>query len=430
LTGIDWIIGSLNRDARENGGAGAVSQVILALDGRLNEKTLGSALETAGKRFPLIQGRVARDWLNLAPYWKVPRSFRPESIRRRVIELPPEASGEADRLFAEHVNTPLESESQHLSFLLIGMGQERSRLGMVFDHRLFDAYGAEAFLGLIDLAWQGRLEEIAPQVRQTEPAHLDHWGRRFQSGKALGDFLKGLKNKSIGALAPPAAGVPRRVAFIHERLSPEQTVQFIRKAGEEIGVPILLPSAASRAVMALRHVLPSMPLAGAQYLVFTTVNTRTPGREWESLFFNPFSFIPFTADHEPPASVSEMAVGMRGQFFQLMKQGIPAAMQDATALGRICPLWLASKIMQGIGQGRMCTMYFTCLRDSGFPGNSFLGLPVENLIHTPMAFTPPGMNLCMTYFHHSFNIVLSYVEGALSDSAARAILEQFKASLL
>ena len=81
LTGIDWIIGSLNRDARRHGGAGAVSQVILTLNGRLCEKTLNATLELVGGRFPLIQGRVARDWLNLAPYWKVPRSSRAAPTR-------------------------------------------------------------------------------------------------------------------------------------------------------------------------------------------------------------------------------------------------------------------------------------------------------------------------------------------------------------
>jgi hypothetical protein len=86
--------------------------------------------------------------------------------------------------------------------------------------------------------------------------------------------------------------------------------------------------------------------------------------------------------------------------------------------------------MRGIGQGRFCSMYFTCLRESGFPGQSFLGLPVENLIHKPLAFSPPGMNLCITYFHGGFNLVLSYVEGSLSASSANAIMEQFKSSLL
>jgi len=77
----------------------------------------------------------------------------------------------------------------------------------------------------------------------------------------------------------------------------------------------------------------------------------------------------------------------------------------------------------------ICTLYFACLRDTGFPGPTFLGLPVDDLLHTPRAFFPPGLNLCMTWFRGRFNLVLSFVEGALSPAAARAILDQFKSLL-
>jgi len=51
-------------------------------------------------------------------------------------------------------------------------------------------------------------------------------------------------------------------------------------------------------------------------------------------------------------------------------------------------------------------------------------------VHTPLAFAPPGMNLCMTTFAGRFNLVLSYLEGAMDDASARKILERFKASLI
>ena len=115
LTGMDWVIGALHRDACRNGpggsGAGAISQVVLALDGRLDEQKLRSTVEAVGRRLPLIQGRVARDWLNLAPYWKVPRKFRPELLPLRVVDLPANADARADRLLCDHVNTALESEA-------------------------------------------------------------------------------------------------------------------------------------------------------------------------------------------------------------------------------------------------------------------------------------------------------------------------------
>jgi hypothetical protein len=434
LTGMDWVIGALHREACRNGpggsGAGAISQVVLVLDGHLDGQLLRSTIETVGRRLPLIQGRVARDWVNLAPYWKVPRKFRPEWLRLRVLDLPANADALADRSLCDHVNTALKSEAQHLSFLLIRLGSARSRLGMVFDHRLLDAWGAETFLRLLDETWQGRLDEIAPQIRQTEPAQLDHWGRRFTAGRALGGMLAGLRQDETCALSPPAYGASRRVAFVHDCLTGGQSERFIENAGEEIGVPILLPSAAARAVLALRRVMPALPLSGSRHLVFTTLSTRTPGREWESLFFNPFVFLPLVVKDAPEKSPAEHAAALRDQFIEFLRHGMPQAMQDASALGRICPVGPLGDIMRRLGGGRVCTMYLACLRDSGFPNTSFLGLPVENLMHTPLAFSPPGINLCMTWFRGRFNLVLSHIEGSLGPAAAQAILQEFKASLI
>jgi hypothetical protein len=435
LTGMDWVIGALHRDACQGGGgrnrAGALSQIVLSLNGRLDDGALRGILDAVGRRLPLIQGRVARDGINLAPYWKIPRVFRPELLPLRVVELPAAAAAESERLFSEHVNTPLSGDSQHLSFLLVRLGGGgQSRLGMVFDHRLLDAWGAEAFVHLVNEAAQGRLEEAAAPIRQTEPAHLDRWPARFKAGRVLGEMFARLGQEEACALAPPPFGASRRVAFVHDCLSAEESARFLERAEEEIGVPILLPAAAARAVLAVRRALPTMPLPGSRHLVFTTVSTRPPGREREALFFNPFAFLPFVAPtgSVPPAP-AELAAVLRDQFFDLMRREIPQAMQDATALGRICPLGLLGEIMRRVGGGRVCTLYFACLRDSGYAGDTFMGLPVEDLRHTPRAFSPPGLNLCMTWFRDHFNLVLAYVEGSLNAAAAQVILREFKALL-
>ena len=434
LTGMDWVIGALHRDACQSGGgrngAGALSQLVLSLKGRLDEKVLRQIIDAVGRRLPLIQGRVARDWFNFAPYWKVPREFRPELLPLRVVDLPSLSGAEADRLLGDHVNTPLASETRHLSFLLVRVGAEQSRLGMVFDHRLLDAWGAEAFLHLLAEAGHGRLAEAAAPIRRTEPAQLDRWPARFKAGRTLGEMFARLRQEEACALAPPPYGVSRRVAFVHDRLSAGESVRFIERAGDEIGVPILLPAAAARALLAVRRAIPNMALPGSRHLVFTTVSTRPPGKEREALFFNPFAFLPFFAETGPEPAPSELAAALRDQFFDLMRRDIPQAMQDATALGRICPLGLLGDIMRRVGGGRVCTLYFACLRDSGFPGATFLGLPVHDLIHTPRAFSPPGLNLCMTWFRDHFNLVLAYVEGSLSPTAAEAILDAFKSLLL
>ena len=429
LTGIDWIVGAMNHDARKSHGAGAISQAILDLGGRLEEGELRGAIDLVSTRFPLIQGKVARDWFNLAPYWKVPRAS-PAKLPLRVIDLAPQADDQAQLLLTEHVNQPLANETEHLRFLLVRLGDTRSRLGMVFDHRLLDAHGAESVLRLIDLAWRGKLEEVAPKVRVTEPAHLDQWSRRFESGKLLNRMFYKIRKEEVSALAMPKAGAQRPVRFVHASLTKAETDAFVERVAEEISMPIVLPSAAARAVLALRKVLPRMPLAGTQCLLFTTITLRQPQEEWESLFFNPFAFLIFTTPDLPAQGMPQMALDFRDQLFELMRQGVPAAMLEASALGRIFPLPIISRVAREIGKGRLCSLYFACIKETGFNQQSFLGLNVANLVHTPLAFCPPGLNLCMTTFDGRFNLVLAYVEGTLDETQATGIMREFKASLL
>jgi hypothetical protein len=428
LTGIDYVVGALHEVGKKTIGNGAVSQAIIEVTGRLDEAAIRSALQQISNRFPLLHGCFARDWFNLAPYWKVPASSG--EIELKVVDLPSGSGDESDRLLAEHVNEPLNSDRQHLRFLLIRIGNEQSRLGLLFDHRLFDAYGAEAFFRLIDATSQGKLDEIAPLIKTTEPAHLDHWKRRFASGKTLNRLLIQLQQKGVCALPMPKAGVRQKIRFVQEPMTVEQTVRINKKAFEEIGMPILLPSAAARAVAAVQSAVPNPPLAGTQYLLFTSANMRAAGEEWASMFFNHFSFVYFSAPIEEKKTLKEMAIILRDQFFQHIKDKIPVAMQDAAALGRIFPRSMVGKIINSMFKGRMCSFYFACLKESGYPGETFMGLPATNLIHTPLAFAPPGLNLCMTFFAGRFNLVLAYLEGAMDDATAREILAKFKASLI
>jgi hypothetical protein len=428
LTGIDYVVGALHEAAKNSIGNGAISQAIIEVSGRLDEAALRSALQQISNRFPLLHGYFARDWLNLAPYWKVPANGG--TLELQVVDLPSDSIDQADQLLAEHVNQPLESDRQHLRFLLVRIGDEQSKLGLLFDHRLFDAYGAEAFFRLIDTTSQGKLDEIAPLIKTTEPAHLDHWKRRLSSGKALNRLLVQLQKKDVCALAMPAAGARQKIHFVHEPLTVEQSAKINKKAFEEISVPILLPSAAARAVAAVQSAVPNPPLAGTQYLLFTSANMRSPGEEWASMFFNHFSFVYFSAPTEEKKTLREMAIILRDQFFQHIKDKIPFAMQDAAALGRIFPRSIVGKIINSMFKGRMCSFYFACLKESGYPGETFMSLPATNLIHTPLAFAPPGLNLCMTFFAGRFNLVLSYLQGAMDDATAKAILANFKASLI
>jgi hypothetical protein len=427
LTGIDWIVGALDHSAKNTIGLGGFSQAILDVEGPIDQSHLRAALNQISQRIPLINGRVARDWTNLAPYWKTGKSAE---IPLRMCELPEDNAADSERLFDDHINAPFNSRWQHLRCLMVRIGNRRARIGLVFDHRLLDAFGAEGMFRLMDLAWKNQLEEVLPKIKTTEPAHLDHWPRRLKSGQTLNRYLFGLNEKSVCGLNIPSPGLRRRIHFVHDSLTAEESAAIARRAAEEISVPIVLPSAASRAIAAMRQVVPYFPQSGEQCLVFTSTTNRLPGQEWEKLLFNHFSLMAFSTAQNDSRPANEIAVDLRDQLFDQMRSQIPFVMEDAGALGRICPHWIGSRLMNALFSGRFCTFYFACLRETGFAGDSFMGMPVSNLTHKPIAFSPPGLNICMTWFAGHFNLVISYVEGVLSAASARWLMSEFKISLL
>lgn len=430
LTGIDWSLGTLDLMTRRATGIGNLSQVVLELQGRLPPDRLRQILDRLSIRFPLLHGRFARDLLNLAPYWKIPSSSAGHGIPLMVTQLPADAGDSADVVLSQHVNTPFRGPAEHMRFLLIHLGDDCSRLGMVFDHKLLDAFGAETFLHLIHETWRGRLDAIAPRIGQTEPAHLDQWPRRFLGGQTVNRFRVRLSDRKVAGLPMPVRRCPRSVRFVHDSLTPEQADRFTRWAGEECGIPILLPSATARAVLAMRPALAVASTAGSQYLVAVSVDARAPDRKWEDLFFNHLSFLGFSLPTDSTASPAAWTAALRDQFYDQMEQGVPAAFQDATMLTRICPQWLAARIARLPFGGRVCSFYFACLRDMAFNQDTFLDVPLTNLIHAPRVPPPPGLGLGMTVFRGRMNLVFSYLEGVLDDVSARDVLCRFKSLLL
>jgi len=71
LTGIDWVINSIDYSGKSRFGVGNVSQIILELQGEPDGTMLRRSLCDFLRDFPLVNGLPSRG-LNLCPYWKVP----------------------------------------------------------------------------------------------------------------------------------------------------------------------------------------------------------------------------------------------------------------------------------------------------------------------------------------------------------------------
>jgi hypothetical protein len=428
LSGVDWMMGTLDRLGRHSTGLGLHSNFVLDLDGPVSETALADALAKIAARFPMLRGRVARDWLNLIPYWHV-GGARTTPISLRVVRLNENDVDESDRVLANEVNTPFASESEHVRVTLVTLGERRSRVGLVVDHRLFDAYGAETFLRLIDLTAAGKLDEVARQVLTIEPPRAGQWLRRMRLCRVLNRRLFGIGKTPVCSLDIPPKGARRTVKFVHDALDAGQTSGLDALALNETGVPIVLPSVIARAAAAMHATMPQLPLPGEQYTVFTSAGSRSPARAWEQLFFNHFSILMFDAPKSSLASAQDLSIRIRDQLFDAMKTDFAGTIGEVSMLARLFPQRFNTWLGRFPFHGRLCTLYFACLRETGFTQDTFLGARVENLYHKPLAFSPPGVNLCMMLFKGRFNLVLSYVDGVMTDGQASEMMARFKTSL-
>ena len=73
LSGSDWVINTLDYMMKAVTSSGNICQVVLILNAPLPEQTVRNRLNHFVKQFPVLQGRVARDF-KLTPYWKIPAS--------------------------------------------------------------------------------------------------------------------------------------------------------------------------------------------------------------------------------------------------------------------------------------------------------------------------------------------------------------------
>ena len=83
-------------------------------------------------------------------------------------------------LLGKCVNRPFKDDGEHLAFHFINIKNQKSCLAMTFDHRLFDARGAENFLGLFQQYLQSdNGPAISAGVPSAAPAYLRNGQRNF-----------------------------------------------------------------------------------------------------------------------------------------------------------------------------------------------------------------------------------------------------------
>jgi hypothetical protein len=426
LTGMDWVIGALNEISRRTTGGTNASQIVIELDGPFDAERFRSAITDFGRKFPVLGGIIGRDW-NFAPCWKMPR---PGSAPAVAVEI--ETVAEADILAAltRSANAPFPGRRDHLVFRVFLTGGPRHFVAMQFDHCLFDAHGAEAFLELFHRSYRG--EDCSARlagISLTEPAHLCNWMRKFEAGKLLVRKVRSFTDAALVIFQRKGKLRGRAFRFAVLKFDEQETQAITDRAYREAGFLMFMPYALTAVVQALDAVRRRNGIAGNDYLVSVSVDLRTPDTAAAKMFFNHVSFLFFRVPVAAAGDRRQALDAVRTQMYEQIKSGFPQAMAESSMLMRIVPMSVLGRLMLKPLRGEFASLGFTCIGKGGYACPEFMEARVANLFHMPLVPAPPGLGLVVNHTGKRMNVTLSYLDGMFSDEDIRNIKDDLRRGL-
>ena len=291
LTGIDWIIHVLNYMTRKETGAGFMSQVVLELHGKVDALQIESSLSAFMKRYPVLNGHTSRDF-NLAPYWKIPTAGTDkiffETIHIKDSHKKEESFDDVLTSLEKGINRPFKNRKEHIAFHLIST-REKSYVAMTFDHLVFDARNAEAFLNIFQKDWEGGKD--SGKLPITEPAHLSMWMDKFKAGQRVNRAFLQIADR----IPPRVLQLPpgkKDFKFKILSFSRKEAEAITENAFNQAGYLMLMPYALSASVSALHEIFAGRGASG-NYVIPVSIDTRKKEEVMRQFFFSNVSFFHF-----------------------------------------------------------------------------------------------------------------------------------------
>jgi hypothetical protein len=395
---------ALNRSNENQTGVGNHSQLVLVLEGYLDYISLSDRLSTLLSNSVFLKGKTKRAW-HLAPYWFIEQqNFSPEDMN--FFQLESNDNKELDKLVHKLAQTPFKDKRTLLAFNLIHFN-EHSYLIMKFDHKMFDARGAEALLQYI-LDIENTEGNYALPVQGPQ---LNLWKSKFLSGQVINRFLRKtyynkIKVASFKQVNDHNATLPKANmhSFFQTTFSKDQTnsidTDTVKKAGYLMnGIYIL--SYVAKAFDALFKVHNNT----GNMLIPINVDIRETKFSKNKIFFNNVSFMLFNADRD--LSVTDYINKLKIQFIDQVKNKIPYHFINAALLLRILPLKILSSFMEFRMRKNSLSFSFSYISEQAFFLKQIENHNVINLYHIPLVPVSPGVGVFFTRFNNKLNMIIS-----------------------
>lgn len=425
LTGIDWLVHVFDYMTKVRTGAGNMFQVVLELDGAPVEGELRECLSRLIRKYPLLHGRSARDY-NLVPYWKMPSTGQAAPFSFNVHLLGDGA--DVFSLLEREANVPFNSEQEHLAFHLIYAGK-KSFVATIFDHRLFDARGADAFLNMFQEEFIEK-GNCSRKISLGEPSHLGRWCEKFRAANRFNQtFSRLAKNAPSRVLPLPSAVNKQPFRFKVIPFNEQQKSTIVETANNEAGYLMLMPYLLAIAVRILRVIFTNRGIDTGDYVIPITIDMRPLKKVQKEVFFNHWSLFLFRIKDGEVDSFPVLLESIKRQMYDQVKSGLPYDIWEASLLMRVAPLPISSSLLQvHLKNSSFC---FSYVGESAYAYTfpEFMGKKVHNIFYMPRVPIPPGLGIYFHQFQGKLNAILSYVQGLLRDDEVNTIEDSLYSQL-
>ena len=402
LSGMDWIMAALNNLNKDKTGVGNHSQLVLVLNGYLEKQVLSKKLSTSLEKSCFLKGKTKRAW-HLAPYWYPEISdFNPDTLR--YFNLKQDNESTLHNVLQKCAVTPFTNDMILLSFDLIHY-QNFTYLIMRFDHRMFDARGAEALLNNILADKKDKNDETTSLRLPAGGAELHSWKSKFESGQKINRFLRSIYSREtkIASLERLNKKSGQHLFYLAS-FSEDDTLQIdknsFKKAGYLMNGTFLLSAVVKNFSMILKNQKKT-----GEILIPINVDVRETKFSKNKIFFNHVSFLLFKLGQS--LSLQKTIESLKKQFILQAKQKITYHFINASLLMRIMPLGLLSKFMGYRIKKNQTSFSFSYISEQSFNLKEVEKHEVLNLFHMPLVPYNPGIGVFFTRFNKKLNMVIS-----------------------
>ena len=418
LSGQDWVINTLDYMMKSMTSAGNMSQVVLMLNACLDGQEVRERLNRFVRNFPVLEGTIGRDW-KLSPYWKVSQASQrdvsffatPLSDLSAPASLLPLVEKTANRRFID--------DREHLVFHYF-KSRDRSALALAFDHRIFDARGAESFLNL----FQQSLGTGQPggDIAFSSTRALTEWMKKFLAGRNVNRRIIALSKSSPIAI-PLSSEKGRGFKYRLLTFNEEETARIYDRAYQEAGYLLESPFLLAVVTQAVHELMLQRNEGGESYLVPVTMDLRPGKNPLEETFFNHVSYLFYQVPRAQADDLKGLIAALKQQMYDQVKAGFPKDLAEASLLTRIAPRALLGKLLHLPLKGKMASFVFSHLGKSSYQSKELMTAGVDTIFHMPRVPVPPGLGFFSNYYNNKLNLVISHLDGLLTDDEVN-LLEQ------